>query len=135
MIVILEPDSDKTSANYNELITHLTNLPNIEVRVHDVHGVQQTLTEIYMIGETAQIPLESIQTLPGVDRVIRVSEEYRILGRHKDDLRSTSFTYNGVTFSQDNLNVFAGLCAVDTPEHVEMMMKALPKFCSGEFFV
>lgn len=28
-------------------------------------------------------------------------------------------------FGQDNLNVFAGLCAVDTLDHVEMMMKAL----------
>jgi 3-deoxy-7-phosphoheptulonate synthase len=125
MIVILEPNIDKDSASYNELITHLTNLPNIELRVHDVRGTQQTLTEIYMIGETAQIPLESIETFPGVDRAIRVSEEYRILGRHKDDQRSSAFTYNGVTFSQDTLNVFAGLCAVDNPQHVEIMMKAL----------
>ncbi|MDP2155379.1 MAG: 3-deoxy-7-phosphoheptulonate synthase, partial [Sulfuricella sp.] len=41
------------------------------------------------------------------------------------DHRPTHFEYNGVRFGQDNLNVFAGLCAVDTPEHVEMMMKAL----------
>ena len=34
------------------------------------------------------------------------------------------FVYNGVRFSQDTLHVFAGLCAVDTPEHVELMMKA-----------
>jgi 3-deoxy-7-phosphoheptulonate synthase len=30
-----------------------------------------------------------------------------------------------VRFSQDTLNVFAGLCAVDSPESVEKMMKAL----------
>ena len=133
MIVILKPNTDKESSIYNELITHLSSLPNIELRVHEVSGVQQTLTEIYMIGETAQIPLESIQSLPGVDRVIRISEEYRILGRHKDDKRSSAFTYNGVTFSQDNLNVFAGLCAVDTREHVELMLKALRdngQFCT-----
>lgn len=35
------------------------------------------------------------------------------------------FEYNGVAFSQDNLNVFAGLCAVDNRENVEIMMKAL----------
>ncbi len=54
-----------------------------------------------------------------------MSEEYRIIGRHREQQRSGSFTYNGVTFSQDNLNVFAGLCAVDTPEHVELMMRTL----------
>jgi 3-deoxy-7-phosphoheptulonate synthase len=35
------------------------------------------------------------------------------------------FEYNGVLFDQDNLHVFAGLCAVDTLEHVELMMRAL----------
>jgi 3-deoxy-7-phosphoheptulonate synthase len=30
-----------------------------------------------------------------------------------------------VRFGQDTLHVFAGLCAVDTPEHVETMMRAL----------
>ena len=54
-----------------------------------------------------------------------MSEVYRVLGRHKGDSRPNNFTYNGVTFSQDNLNVFAGLCAVDSPESVEAMMKAL----------
>jgi len=66
-----------------------------------------------------------MQNLPGVERAVRVSEEYRIIGRHRERERSFSWTYNGVLFSQDNLNVFAGLCAVDTPEHVELMMKAL----------
>lgn len=125
MIVILEANIDKAGKVYAELLNHLNSLPNIEVRVHDVRGAQQTLTEIYLIGETATIPLESIEVFAGVDRVIRVSEEYRILGRHKDKGRFSSFSYNGVTFSQDNLNIFAGLCAVDTPEHVEIMMKAL----------
>src|SRR4030042_1454569 len=53
------------------------------------------------------------------------AEEYPRPGRHHDDRRPTGFDYNGVLFSQDSLNVFAGLCAVDTPEHVEQMLKAL----------
>jgi len=107
-------------------MAYLENLPNISLRVHKVKGSQQTLTEIYLIGDTASIAKENIEALPGVERVVRVSQPYRILGRHApDDNRSSSFEYNGVTFSQDNLHVFAGLCAVDTPVHVEMMMKAL----------
>ena len=66
-----------------------------------------------------------MQSLPCVERAVRVSEEYRILGRHKDDQRPTHFEYNGVRFGQDTLNVFAGLCAVDNREHVEIMMKAV----------
>lgn len=125
MIVILKPDVNNQSEDYKNLMQHLSQLPKIETRVHEVQGEFQTLTEIYLIGETSSISLESVQELPGVERAIRISEEYRVLGRHADDSRSMSFDYNGVVFSQDNLNIFAGLCAVDTKEHVETMMKAL----------
>jgi 3-deoxy-7-phosphoheptulonate synthase len=104
---------------------YLARLPGIQVRLHEEVGAQQVLTELYLIGNTAPLSKEEIHTLPGVERVVRVSEEYRILGRHKDDGRATHFDYNGVRFGQDTLHVFAGLCAVDTPPHVEMMMKAL----------
>jgi len=125
MIIILKPHIDRNSPEFQSLLQHLSQLPQVEARVHEVQGEFQTLTEIYLIGETSTIALESIQELPGVERVIRISEEYRVLGRHADDSRTMSFEYNGVVFSQDNLNIFAGLCAVDTKEHVETMMKAL----------
>jgi len=125
MIVILEPNADPKSQPYTQLMDFLSQLPGIEYRVHKVEGAQQTLTEIYLIGETSSIDKEAVESLPLVERVIRISEEYRVLGRHQDDSRSTSFEYNGIVFSQGNLNIFAGLCAVDTREHVEQMMKAL----------
>lgn len=125
MIVILQPHIDSHSAEYRQLMDYLTNRPNIQTRVHQEVGTQQTLTEIYLIGDTGSLDQAEIESQPGVERVVRVSEEYRVLGRHRDDRRPTGFDYNGVLFSQDNLNVFAGLCAVDTPEHVEQMLKAL----------
>ena len=125
MIVILQPNLDKQGNQYQRIMQYLTALPNIQVRVHDETGIQQVLTEVYLIGDTAALSAEDIQSLPGVERVVRVSEEYRILGRHKDSHRSSHFEYNGVCFSQDTLHIFAGLCAVDTPQHVELMMKAL----------
>src|SRR6185312_3995298 len=81
--------------------------------------------EIYLVGNTSAIAVEDMKSLPGVDRVVRVSEEYRVLGRHKDDHRSSHFDYQGLRFGQDTLHVFAGLCAVDSAESVESMMNAL----------
>ena len=106
-------------------MTHLAGLPNITHRIHQVAGSEQVLTEVYLIGDTNYLNSADIEAFPCVERVVRISREYRILGRHKNDFRSHRFKYNGVTFSQDNLNVFAGLCAVSTPEHVEQMMKIL----------
>lgn len=125
MILLLKPNIDATTREFQRLESHLQNLPNIEFRVHTVQGREQLLTEIYLIGNTAALSLDEMKSFPGVDHAVRVSEEYRVLGRHKDDSRSSSFEYNGVTFGQDNLNVFAGLCAVDSPESVEGMLKAL----------
>jgi 3-deoxy-7-phosphoheptulonate synthase len=125
MILILAPNTRIDSDAFRQLESYLAQLHNIRYRIHTETGTQQLLTEVYLIGDTGPLSLEDMRTLPGVERVVRVSEEYRVLGRHKDDQRPTSFEYNGVRFGQDNLHVFAGLCAVNTPEHVEAMMKAL----------
>lgn len=125
MILILVPNTGLDSPEYKQLLEHLANFSGISTRVHTEIGAEQTLTEIYLIGNTKILSIEDASSLPCVDRVVRVSEEYRVLGRHKNDDRPTFFDYNGVRFGQDTLNVFAGLCAVDTIEHVEMMMKAL----------
>ncbi len=126
MIIILQPHIDSDSEEFRQILAHLDNLSGVEYRVHKERGEEQTLTEIYLIGNTAGLSREEMGALPGVERVVRVSREYRVLGRHaQDENRPNSFIYNGVLFSQDNLNIFAGLCAVDTPGHVEMMMRAL----------
>lgn len=125
MILILVPNTQLDSPEYKQLMAHLANLSGISTRVHTEIGAEQTLTEIYLIGNTKVLSVDEVSSLPCVDRVVRISEEYRVLGRHKNDDRPTYFEYNGVRFGQDTLNVFAGLCAVDTIEHVEMMMRAL----------
>jgi len=125
MILILKEDTDRQSEEFRQLMEYLANLKNVGSRIHSETGTEKTLTEIYLIGDTSSLQIEDMESLPCVDQAVRVSEEYRVLGRHHVDRRATHFEYNGVRFGQDNLNVFAGLCAVDTPAHVEIMMQAL----------
>jgi len=125
MILILSPNIDPEDSTYNELMDRLAQLEDIQLRVHRVQGTEQSLTEVYLIGNTSAIAVEDMKVLPGVERVVRVSEEYRVLGRHVGDVRSSHFDYQGLRFGQDTLHVFAGLCAVDSAAHVEAMMKAL----------
>ena len=125
MILILSPNTDLESPEYHLLMRYLDSLNDIEHQVHHVQGAGQRLTEVYLIGDTAPLSRDFMKSLPCVERVIRVQEAYRFLGRHGEDDLPFHFEYNGVVFDQDCLHVFAGLCAVDTPEHVEAMMKAL----------
>ncbi|MDX6692564.1 MAG: 3-deoxy-7-phosphoheptulonate synthase [Blastocatellia bacterium] len=125
MILILNPNINPESDEYRQLLARLARLQNIELRVHSEKGAQQSITEIHLIGDTAAVSLDEMKSLHGVEHAVRVSEEYRVLGRHKDDHRPAHFDYQGVRFGQDTLHVFAGLCAVDTPENVELMMRSL----------
>jgi 3-deoxy-7-phosphoheptulonate synthase len=125
MILILSDSASPESPEFAQLMASLDALPNIQVKVHRIEGELRSVTEVYLIGDTKQLALDEMQALPGVERVVRVSEEYRILGRHKDDSRPSWFEYQGLRFGQDTLHVFAGLCAVDTPQHVEQMCRAL----------
>src|SRR5258707_1233488 len=107
MILILTPNIEPDSETYKQLMAHLSRLPNIQSRVHRQQGVEQSLTEIYLIGNTSAIAVEDMKTLPGVGRVVRVSEEYRVLGRHRGDSRAAHFYYQGLRFGQDTLHIFA----------------------------
>jgi len=125
MILILSESADPKSPEYEQLMQALERLPNITTRVHRIQGIERSVTEVYLLGDTKALAIEDMQSLPCVERVIRVSEEYRVLGRHPGDTRPTHFDYQGLRFGQDTLHVFAGLCAVDSREHVEIMMRAL----------
>jgi 3-deoxy-7-phosphoheptulonate synthase len=125
MILILAPNTDVNGDEYRRLWEYLSTLTAVQARVHHEHGAQQVLTEIYLIGDTKSLSVQDMEALPCVERVVRVSEAYRILGRHKDDTRPIGFEYNGVRFGQDTLNIFAGLCAVDCRQNVDLMMRAL----------
>ena len=125
MILILSDNTDPQSPEYLQLMESLERLPNIETRAHRIQGTERSVTELYLLGDTKALAIDDMKALPLVENVIRVSEEFRVLGRHKDDNRPTHFDYQGLRFGQDTLHIFAGLCAVDTPEHVDIMMCAL----------
>src|SRR4051812_38583529 len=105
MILTLSPNIEPESESYRALMDHLSRLPSIQTRVHREQGTERSITEIYLIGNTSAIPVDDMRGLPGVDRVVRVSEEYRVLGRHRDDHRASHFEYQGLRFGQDTLHV------------------------------
>ena len=108
MLVILRPNVNENSRQFKKTWKYLNTLPNVQLKKHIVTGQQQKLTEIYLIGDTVHVDRDQIAALPTVERVIRISESYRILGRHKDNHRAVGFDYNGVHFSQARCVVHVG---------------------------
>jgi 3-deoxy-7-phosphoheptulonate synthase len=127
VIVILKPDTPRDSEGVRQVLDIAARFEGVSARLHVVEGATRSLIEIYLIGPTVTVPTEPFEELDVVERVVRVSEKYRIIGRHKGQVEAVGFQYQGLTFDQDTLHVLPGLCAVDTPEHAERMFAALAK--------
>ena len=84
MLVILHPNTPMDSEACRQTMHYLESLPGVSLQVHEIQGASQRLTEIYLLGDTKALDREAIDSLPAVDRTVRISEDYRILGRHKD---------------------------------------------------
>lgn len=126
MIIIFNSEVDPQGDEVRHLLQHIEQqYKNVNAQVHFVRGATRSLTEVYLIGKTEEVSREAMELFPGVERVVRISEKYRIIGRHRGQVEAVGFVYNGITFDQDSCHVFAGLCAVDTREHVAKMMQEL----------
>lgn len=100
---------------------------NIRTEVRCISGADRALTEVYLLGQTGSVPETPFEEFGAVERVIRIRQKFRALGRHEGQAEAIGFTYRGLTFSQDTFHIFAGLCAVDTAEHVEQTFAALKR--------
>ena len=124
MIIVLKSQLDDPEATLRQVTRVARRFGGIEVRPYTFRGTELEFTEVHLVGSTAGVPTDAFESLPGVLRVMRVSTRYRLIGRH-EAAGTAGFDYNGIRFDDRSLNVLAGLCAVDTPAHVEAMMSAL----------
>ena len=69
MLVILHPNIKESSNEYKQTWEKLLSLDDIRLQKHKVQGKVQNLSEIYLIGNTAKINSEEIESLPAVERV------------------------------------------------------------------
>jgi len=125
MIIVMKADVLPGSPEVEQVVRTAERYPNVHAEVRTIQGATRTLTEIYLLGSTAQIPLEPFEEFDAVEKCIRIRERYRSIGRHEGQAVEVGFEYNGVRFSQDTFHVFPGVCAVDTPENLEEMFRAL----------
>ncbi len=125
MIIILKENVGPDTPELKRIYDFLENFPGLDIRLLELTGETRTVREVHLIGPTHNVPEEVIQAMRGVERVVRVSTKYRQIGRHDINFVPAGFTYNGVKFDQECLHIFAGPCAVDTPEYVEETFKGL----------
>jgi 3-deoxy-7-phosphoheptulonate synthase len=125
MIIVIRGDTRTDSAEVAEVVRAAERYPNVTTEVRTIQGATRSLTEVYLLGSTAAVPKEPFEAMAVVERVIRIREKYRSIGRHEGQAEAVGFEYRGLRISEDTFNLFPGLCAVDTPKNVDAMFAAL----------
>ncbi|HVN83260.1 MAG TPA: 3-deoxy-7-phosphoheptulonate synthase [Candidatus Binatia bacterium] len=125
MIIVMKDDVLPESPEVQRVIQMAERYPDVHAEVRKIQGALRVLTEIYLLGSTSTIPVEPFEEFPAVEKVIRIRERYRSIGRHHGQAEAIGFEYNGVKFGQDTFHLFPGLCAVDTRDNTEAMFRAL----------
>ncbi|MEO6952346.1 MAG: 3-deoxy-7-phosphoheptulonate synthase [Polyangia bacterium] len=125
MIILLKAEVGPDSDDAARVVRVAAQYPDLRTEVHSYKGAARALTEVHLIGKTAAVPVDAFEGLPGVERVIRVSEKFRTIARHSGNAVPLGFSYNGIEFTDESFHLFPGLCAVDNPKNVEATFKAL----------
>jgi 3-deoxy-7-phosphoheptulonate synthase len=127
MIVVMRADTAEDSPDLRRVIALAESFPGITTQVHRIQGAARSLTEVYLLGPTGVVPQAPFEEFECVEQVVRITQKFRFIGRHGGALEAVGFEYNGVRISQETLHVFAGVCAADTPEHLETTFKTLQR--------
>ncbi len=127
MIIILTPDVAEDGAEVAAVLSIVARFPAVTPKVHAYRGAEHGVVEVHLVGDDKSVPEEPFRQLPCVVQVVRVSEKYRLIGRHGARIDAIGFEYRGLRFGQDTLHLFPGLCAVDTRENVDKMFAALAR--------
>lgn len=110
MIIVMKNGSAK-----DHLERVIQYLKQMGLSVHISEGEERTILGV--IGDVRKVPVESVEALPGVEKVIRILEPYKLASRKlKQD--STVVEFSGVRIGGPEVVLIAGPCSV---ENLEML--------------
>lgn len=117
MIVIMKQNS--TQENIDNIVNTLHELG---LEAHLSKGAEVTL--IGVVGDKEKFIQKNPQIMPGVERIITVSESYKLANK-KFHPEPTVVDVRGVKIGGDNFVIMAGPCAVESKEQlIESAMAA-----------
>lgn len=82
---------------------------------HVIKGVERSV--IGAVGREDKSPLQSIETMPGVESAVRIIKPYKLVGREFKQENSV-LDIGGVTVGGPKLVIMAGPCSVESREQI-----------------
>ncbi len=106
MIVIMKP-----TATEEDLQRVLERVEALGLEAHLSPGESHTI--IGLIGETARLSRNAFEVMPGVERVVRIAEPFKLANREFHP-KNTIIQVGDVTIGGDQIVVMAGPCSVES---------------------
>ena len=119
MIIIMEKGAERSKA---EAI--IAQLKEKGFEPVPLFGVERTV--IAVIGEDRDLEKSHLESLPGVRRVLRVAQPYKLVSRESQP-ESTIIDINGVKIGSKEIGMIAGPCSVESEEQMESVAAPLAK--------
>lgn len=79
--------------------------------------VEKNKTVIGVLGATADLPLDALESIPGVEKVMPVGKPYKAASREFKE-SDTLVKVGDITIGQGAFHVMAGPCAVESEEQI-----------------
>lgn len=112
MVVVM--NAAATPAQLDDLLARIRRLG---LEGHVSHGSERTIVGV--LGDGAALETEPLDRLPGVERVVRVSDSYRLASRDLHTANRIVALPNGVRLGGREVVVMAGPCSVESRGQLE----------------
>lgn len=93
----------------------LEKLAKFGFSVHLSQGVERTI--VGAIGDKTRLTQMNLETLPGVEKVVPILQQYKLAGREFKQ-ENTVFRVGDVVFGDSQIPIMAGPCAVESREQL-----------------
>ncbi len=117
MIIVMKPNAPTDQI---QQVTQI--IEQCGLTVHLSQGEEVTI--IGVVGDKAQLDTCAIQLNPSVERMVPITESYKLSNR-KFHPQSSGFTVKHTSIGPDTITVMAGPCAVETEEQLLLIARAV----------
>lgn len=119
MIIVM-----KSGAKQKEAAKIIEELESKGLQPVPLYGVERTV--IAVIGEERDLSVSHLESLPGVEKVMRVVKPFKLVSIETKK-EPTIIEVNGVKIGSKQLAIMAGPCSVESEEQMEKVASALAK--------
>ncbi len=117
MILVLKPNTGDSG-----LSAVVANIEKEGLQTHVSKGTEVTIVGV--VGDKSRLDIDRLKASPYIDRVIPVTESYKLANR-KFHPEASGFAVKNTHIGPDNITIMAGPCAVESEEQMMVIAKSV----------